>query len=713
VSSAGGEDRLFVDSIDCILHDVSQTSRQSRRRKIFRISKFCTFSQILIFCYCCRHSCWCLDSQALVVPKLVVLAAMKFLAALVSLSFISAEAFSIIGRFSYRQQSHRRVSSLQGGQNDNNNNNNNNNNKNISNNSIFYDDFGDSFGAVGDDIVSSVDDAFLPENSLTARIRGVSLEEQFQRTQLKENWETGNWNVRGFSLDPTTTTTTSDNDSDADDNSEETTLTDAAASKIIVSCLCQEHQDDDDDDEESESADTDTIVVGRTDGSVCVVRLGTEYLARFTNQLTAKQGAAENTFTVQRELQRETNNKPPSLEVRDNDDDDDNDDNPSGGRDTPNKEEMLRPSVPFEIVSQFQACSESSPITNMLLLEDVLFTTSSSPNGQIQQWKFGEDDASVALAATMEMPSALSCLPCSKIVDLKFLERRDKTDQTTLVVAVCSSGIMALFDSTTAQLIAFGQVPPMQDQDSMQILCMDVDRKESFIYLGTDSGHVVVYSLANILATAHDDIAANPTPLQPKRTFVAYEKEQVTAIASAGTGNLGRTATGGGKSSSSRSLVTGSSQGVIKQWELLPRGNGKDSALEYWPKLKTQKIPNRAHILGSGGSGGETRAHATHRNPIRALYVVFGRGDESSSSSTTTSRNIVSACNDSLIVWDPVSGKERFGMQGLEFSAQDAIKPSLLISQSLLITNGMDCHVCVHDFNIPELQVDDESNFEP
>ena len=67
---------------------------------------------------------------------------------------------------------------------------------------------------------------------------------------------------------------------------------------------------------------------------------------------------------------------------------------------------------------------------------------------------------------------------------------------------------------------------------------------------------------------------------------------------------------------------------------------------------------------------------------------------------------ILAATSSQLTMWDPASGEELFGMQGLDFSM---VKPSLVVhdSDSLLITNGMDHMVCLHDFAAEDLDINE------
>jgi hypothetical protein len=136
---------------------------------------------------------------------------------------------------------------------------------------------------------------------------------------------------------------------------------------------------------------------------------------------------------------------------------------------------------------------------------------------------------------------------------------------------------------------------------------------------------------------------------------------------------------GQGRATPTLALITGSTDGDIKQWEILPRGT---EAVEYWPKLSSQTIPGKAHLLKG----------TTEESPIVDLQKVHDGF-------------VLSATRGQLVIWDSATGEVLSTMYGLNF---DQGASCLVLSRSLLVTNGMSHYVCVHDFSIdPSLEVKD------
>jgi len=122
-------------------------------------------------------------------------------------------------------------------------------------------------------------------------------------------------------------------------------------------------------------------------------------------------------------------------------------------------------------------------------------------------------------------------------------------------------------------------------------------------------------------------------------------------------------------------LIAGNVLGELKQWEVIPTGGG--SGLEYWPRMATQKLPDKAHVFETI-TDEESSPSATIRGILCIQQVVL----------TSTDHD--------LKFWDPKTGKVLYEMNGLEFAAA---RPSLAVARdSVLVTNGMDQYICVHDF---------------
>lgn len=130
---------------------------------------------------------------------------------------------------------------------------------------------------------------------------------------------------------------------------------------------------------------------------------------------------------------------------------------------------------------------------------------------------------------------------------------------------------------------------------------------------------------------------------------------------------------GRGKGLPTLLLLTGDGNGVVRQWELLSRTNDDGSAksLEQWPKLASQRLPKKAHMFEG------------HELEVTGLKPL-------------DSTKFLSASKDgTVIAWNAATGKKFFRMDGFTESIS-----SLCMQDGLLITDGMDQYVCVHDFDV-------------
>lgn len=129
---------------------------------------------------------------------------------------------------------------------------------------------------------------------------------------------------------------------------------------------------------------------------------------------------------------------------------------------------------------------------------------------------------------------------------------------------------------------------------------------------------------------------------------------------------------------SSYTVITGDAMGNIKQWELLTRvlsssQGTKDRKMEYWPRLPTQRLKKRAHIFKSSHSG-----------PVSALAA--------------TSSRVISAGEDGcVIISNPNTGEELYRMDGFTKDIS-----SLCLDRDILITDGMEEYIVVHDFDVTD-----------
>ena len=126
---------------------------------------------------------------------------------------------------------------------------------------VIYNDFGDMLIGGGGS-VGGFDD------SLQDRFSELVATEKENELRIEGNWQKGHWSVRGCSLDPG-----------------------MGDEKTLVSFLLG-------------IDDSDVVLVGRTDGSICWLQLGKEYLATFVNSLVAREGENDS-IQVSEGLKRE------------------------------------------------------------------------------------------------------------------------------------------------------------------------------------------------------------------------------------------------------------------------------------------------------------------------------------------------------------------------------------------------------------------------
>lgn len=266
------------------------------------------------------------------------------------------------------------------------------------------------------------------------------------------------------------------------------------------------------------------------------------------------------------------------------------------------------------------------------------------------------------------------------------------------------------------------------DNDDNNDVVWSVDVDDTYLYVGRRSGKISIY-----LLVASQIDGERVWTLTVAKTFVAFSNGRrpgVSALCATCGGIVGG---GIGSRVPTRGLVAGNGGGNIKQWDLLPAGDGGSRRLEQWPRLESQRLPGRAHVFRTarrGGDGGPTTENAA----ILSLLCVRGV--------------VLAADPGGLTAWDPATGRTLYGMGGMEFggtgtmtvaaatagsrvvtaAAAAAARPSLVVLDgdrtddidrpppgggggitplppsssfsSVLLTNGMDQYLCVHDFGM-------------
>jgi hypothetical protein len=575
----------------------------------------------------------------------------------------------------------------------------------------YYDDFDFVVGG-GDDGKDSTLQQRPSPSTLQDRLQELAMTEQANQQQVSDNWREGYWNVWGCSLDPYSTDVSSGEDDDGYSLSPKTVIT---CLRLVPSSSSSTFNDGGGD------CDTALLIVGRSDGSICWLRMdvspppslssydtttkslrGRSMVTYFENKLTTK-STNDGGFIVGTQLRRSDNpnvNRQPQEFG--------NDDNAT---DHP----------PFDIVAQLSMATTTGGSTNaaildMLILQDtkMLWTisqesSSSSSSNTIQVWALSnerhnpddddddddDDSDGLLLPAPAQMtqpPFQLRTIHTSSIVGMKVVPTNNQHD---LVVTVSDNGLVVVWEvkgqhdsgdpdvSIILEDNVLEQHQQGEEQRSDIVLSMDVDKDH--LYLGCQSGRIFIFSLSSIFA--HKERRQTPTTALPLlKTFVGFTNREpgVSALCAAGPGSLrSASPSGGGRSSvastAATSLIAGNVLGELKQWELIPTG-ADGSGLEYWPRMASQRLPNKAHVFETDQVflSSEEESDVTSRT-IRGLMCV--------------QKVILAATNRDLTFWDPETGKVLYDMKGLNFDVcgggQD--RPSLVVARdSILVTNGME-----------------------
>ena len=500
----------------------------------------------------------------------------------------------------------------------------------------------------------------VENDELSSLFQKSMQEDTKRRERITKNWSTGNWKCRGFSLDKFS-------GAEIDDESD---------SVVKISQLAF--------DETATGPgfgiSTESIAVGRTDGSVFIVNLGEEYLTKFqavpklswgddgSNGASVKVGVE---LVSEGELkERRGVNLPSEL-----------------GMDSSGVGGPIDGAVPFEIECQFQAHGKDESISALLFHDDLLYTAAKN----VKVWKIDSVNGNTVVVPLHNLDSVSE----GEVVALKTLstsnDSQDASDHNVLFSAN-KDGAFSLWDMN-GDLVYRCELLD-DDGETVAINCADVDTSgsEHIIYLGLSSGHVVAYVASELVGSASE---GDGCPV-PKCKFLAHDPLSqknrgfdvagITAISCGGYGRSSGTA-------SSSFLVTGGADGAIKQWEMIQQkqnagvDDGEDDSerskvkwnLMHWPRMSSQRMRDRAHVL---------KGH--YEGPITALEYEKGE----------TARILSAGADGTLRVWDPKAVEELYRMDGFE-----GYISSICLDGEVLITNGMSDFVCVHDFDTED-QVD-------
>lgn len=531
----------------------------------------------------------------------------------------------------------------------------------------YFDDFAEldtsGLASFADDTTASPTDATKQTTdpftaALASRLTQVQAATTADAARVARNWEHGNWQVRGFTLDASDALVDERAYGSVDATPEDATAA-ALALPITVCALALSSHDD----------DGPQVWVGRTDGSLLLVQLGSEGVASFQSQLAIQTNAsadANATLAVQ-VASRLVRQEPGDWQIPPDDDDE--------ARAAALRHQQAQAAQdPFCIRSQLQAYDQQA-VRHLVTAnahapsETTLVYTVAAGGTEIQAWQGvavdrEEDDDGDGRLALVATPT-LTGVHTSPIVALQAVSlEEDPTAEATLLLSVSTDGSLAVWDIAGGDLLITCCLPG----DSAGVTSATAGAGHWWI--ATADGRVLGYPLAALLESAAND---GPCPLPVGDWAAAADDVAVTALTC-----LGRTRVGQGPSArDSLVVVTGDATGQVKQWDLLERANGSGGiALDAWPKMPRQRWPHRAHVLTG------------HDSPITALVPTAPPSDDSQPL-------VLAAAQDgSLRAWNGKTGSERVRMEGFT----DQLRSLCVIGQDLLLTDGNGPHVTIHDF---------------
>lgn len=517
---------------------------------------------------------------------------------------------------------------------------------------IFFDDFSEfndaNFISRDADVANPIVDPSL-SNMLQ---RGKQMNE-IRTSRITKNFKCGNWNCRGFSLDKNSPSRNRIDGSKLAD--EDVCITQVAFDETATG--------------PGFGHSAETIAVARSDGTVFLINLGTEYLTKFVykSSIESVMGDAEEISSVSM-TSKMTNEEiyiaqRKTLELG-----------------TDDISAIVDKFDSFEIMAQFQA--GEGRVDSLLYHDDYIYT---SIGPTIQVWTMGPVSSSDSETKMIPMHNLQG--HDGNIVGLKTLssEGRHDVSDFNLLVSASSDGSFALWDRVRGEIIYRCNVAD-EFGARVSITALDVDTTglcsdDHIIYLGLSSGHVMAYTVLDLIQIASD---GDGCPI-PKYKFLAHDCAEyqggcfqgVTALSCGGPGTIAATST----SKTSSVLITGGADGFIKQWEIIHQPKGRSIDLMHWPRLPSQRMKGRAHIFKG------------NRGPITCIVCDFDQ---------TNGQKILAASSDGCVrYFDPAQERALFVMDGFSNLS------SMCLDHEIFITNGMDEYVCIHDFDVAEVDIDE------
>jgi hypothetical protein len=474
---------------------------------------------------------------------------------------------------------------------------------------IVYNDFGSNL--IGDMEVTVTSSTSTSESVQLSERMSLVQDRQVRQTAIDaRNWKLGNWQVRGLSLE---------------DSNSIVTVT-----RIVQTAEPISNTDGTDKEESDASNDgTPLVWVGRSDGSIWAVRLGTEYWTKLglvgpdNNELLPQ----PNESWSSSDSSSSTTRMPWSESDEKKDEDDDDDEFLAAV-----SPKVLRPS---RVVARLVANDDATPgrqrpivaLVAVPLDNDkdeatlVFATRAAQPSNVIDAWQVtipGEADHSdndrAAFAKTQALVGGHD--DGQSIVALQVTTAAAQGLQLSggghhLLVSMDRSGGVALWNAATGLLQArFSASSDTLDDANPSIhsnLACSLWVTSSHILVGTSTGQVLAYATAELLKSSNNDDATVPERPVVVATRWRASDHAITSMAGGGPGVMGNNS---GGQSRTTVLFTGDAQGLVKRWELLSGGGtGTSTRLDAWPKLATQRLPKRAHVF-SGHDDGVTALRA-------------------------------------------------------------------------------------------------------
>jgi hypothetical protein len=402
--------------------------------------------------------------------------------------------------------------------------------------------------------------------------------------------------------------------------------------------------------------------------------------------------------------------------------------------------DQYSPTLPFDILAQIQTSVSSTPvdsgasaaIVDILPLPsvDMVWTVSHGTSNCIQGWKLVPHSESDFLLPSTSPKFDIKTIHTSPIVAMKVIPKSniDQKSDESFVVSVSNNGQVVVWEVTTtdnksspsirirldANLFHEQQNKEYDENDS--VLSIDVD--EEYLYMGSRMGRIFIFSWSTItedFKTAHTD-SIRSLPLV--NTFLAFTNRNpgVSTLLAAGpstscAGNIDSSNSNKSNRPRSKELIAGNMSGGLKQWELIPVSEGR---LENWPRMPSQKL-----------TGGKSHVYQTRDY---SLEDPLNEGPDSFSPAIKEllciQQVLVAATDHDLTFWDSTSGKMLYDMRGLDFTISTGVgsgssngngpldRPSLIVeNDSFLVTNGMENFVCVHDFTMDRVIVENDKDF--